>query len=146
MAYTVPDVDDFKARFFRDFPYGGENGNLQQVQDADIEFALTDAGINFNEGLWGTQAMFSEAYLLLAAHFLVWNLRNSSQGIAGSYQWLETSKTVGSVSQGLTIPQQILDHPVLAMLSKTTYGAKYLFLLLPRLVGQIYTVCGATRP
>lgn len=144
MAFTVPTVAEFKAHFVRDFPYGTDIS--KNVLDADISKAILEASVNFNEDLWPTQAIFSLAYLYLTAHYLVTDLRNSSQGIAGSYSWITTNKQVGSVSEGLAVPQFILDNPLLAMYSKTGYGAKYLELLLPQLVGPVSVVEGATTP
>lgn len=144
--FTIPMVSDFKAMFFRDFPYGGTNGDLTTVQDQDITQAINDAGINFNQCLFGDQGSFNTGYLLLTAHFMVLNLRNSSQGINGQYPWLQASKSVGSVSESFSIPERLMENPELAMLSKTTYGAKFLFLVLPQLTGQIFTVFGRTNP
>lgn len=143
MAYTNPSVTDFKTYFFRDFPYGS---TMSTVQDQDITNALADASYNLNSGLFGSQAKYTAGYLLLAAHYLVTNLRASSQGVAGNYSWLEASKSVGSVSQAFSIPERILANPEFAMLSKTSYGAKYLLMVLPLLSGQIFTVCGGTQP
>lgn len=143
MAYLTPTVDDFKARFARDFPYGT---TLDTVTDNDVTIGLNQAGINFNPAQWFNQQAYTEGWLLLSAHQMVLNLRNSSQGIAGGYTWLENSKTAGSVSAGYSIPQRILDNPFFAMLTKTSYGAKYLELLAPQLVGQIFSVRGITHP
>jgi hypothetical protein len=145
LAYTIPAVSDFKAMFFRDFPYGGTNGDLTTVQDQDIVQGINDAGINFNPNLFADQSSFNTGYLLLSAHFMVLNLRNSSQGINGQYPWMQSSKSVGSVSESFQIPQRILDNPEYAMLSKTTYGSKFLFLVLPQLTGQMFSVCGRTN-
>ncbi len=142
MAYTVPTASDFKAHFTRDFPYGSTDTT---VMDLDITKAIAEAAVNFNESLWESQAVFTLAYLYLTAHYLVTDLRASSQGIAGSYSWLTGSKSVGSVSEGFSIPQKILDNPHLAMLSKTNYGAKFLSLALPRLVGNVVHVHGRTH-
>ena len=142
MAYTVPTASDFKAHFTRDFPYGSTDTT---VMDSDITKAIAEAAVNFNESLWESQAVFTMAYLYLTAHYLVTDLRASSQGIAGSYSWLTGSKSVGSVSEGFSIPQKILDNPHLAMLSKTNYGSKFLSLALPRLVGNVVHVHGRTH-
>jgi hypothetical protein len=139
---TKPTVAEFKAYFFRDFPYGV---SLDMVTDMDIAKAQVEASLNFNEALWDTQEYYSMAFNYLTAHYLVMDLRAASQGIAGSYSWLTTNKSVGSVSEGYSIPQRIMDNPYLAMLSKTNYGAKYLSLALPSLTGQMFTVCGATH-
>lgn len=142
MAYTVPTASDFKAHFVRDWSYGSTDTT---VMDSDITKAIAEAAVNFNESLWESQAVFTLAYLYLTAHYLVTDLRASSQGIAGSYSWLTGSKSVGSVSEGFSIPQKILDNPHLAMLSKTNYGAKFLSLALPRLVGNVVHVAGETQ-
>ena len=142
-VFTAPTATYFKAFFTRDFPYSTSDTG---VMDADITRALTEAGFKINPAFFGSQEKYSYGYLLLAAHCMVMNLRASAQGIAGSYSWLEASKGVGSVSQGFSIPDQILQHPVLGMLSKTTYGAQYLEFVLPLMAGQIFTVEGTTQP
>lgn len=143
MAYTQPTVADFKAYYDRDFPFGT---TLAEVRDADITKALALAAINFNTAFFADQATYSIGFLYLTAHYLVTNLRNSSQGIAGQYSWLQTGKSVGNVSENFQIPQRILDNPEFAMYSKTTYGAEYLMLILPQLAGNMFVVCGGTRP
>lgn len=144
MPYSNPSVADFKAYFTRDFPYGTDP-NLA-VTDQDISKAFQLANINLNQDLWADQASYSVGYYLLSAHYLVMDLRASSQGINGQFSFLEQSKSVGSVSQAFAIPQRVLDNPDWAVLMKTNYGATFLQLLLPQLTGQIYTVCGSTRP
>ncbi len=138
-----PTTADFKAYFNRDFPYGDTTA---EVMDSDIQKALDEAAFNFNEGLFADQATYSIGYLYLSAHLMVGNFRASSQGIAGSYAWLEASKGAGPVNQSFTIPQHILDNPLLAMYSKTPYGAKYLELMLPYIVGQVFISRGRTSP
>lgn len=145
--YIDPSVDDFKAYFVRDFPYAPDPyDDLSMVIPSDINNALLDAKVFFNPDLASDQDSYTLYFLLLTAHFLVTNLRNSSQGLAGSYKFLATSTSVGSVSESTTLPERIQNNPELMMLSKTNYGAKFLQLVLPQLVGQIFTVCGATRP
>jgi len=142
VGYIVPTESSFKAHFARDFNYGSTDTT---VMDSDITKAISEAAVNFNESLWESQAVFTIAYLYLTAHYLVTDLRASSQGIAGSYSWLTGSKSVGSVSEGFSIPQKILDNPHLAMLSKTNYGARYLELVTPRLIGHVISVLGRTH-
>lgn len=142
MGYINPTIDDFKSYFIRDFPYGT---TPDQVMDNDIVKALNLAAVNFNQCLWGNQNTYTIGFLLLSAHFLQINLQASSQGLSGQYSWLVSSKSVGSVSEGLTIPDRILANPEFAMLSKTRYGAEYLFLLLPQLAGQMFSVPGRTH-
>lgn len=144
MAFENPSVADFKTYFNRDFPYGTDIAT--SVTDEDIARAFQETNVNFNQDLWGDQGSYNVGYLLLSAHMLVMNLRSSSQGLSGQFGWLQSGKSVGSVSESFSIPQRILDNPEFAILSKTTYGARYLALLLPQLAGQVYTVCGSTRP
>lgn len=144
MAYTNPSVADFKAFFVRDFPYGSDPET--SVLDVDITKAFTFVNINMNPGLFGAQASYTIGYQLLSAHYLVTNLRASSQGINGQYNFLQQSKNVGSVSEAFGIPQRILDNPELSMLCKTNYGAQFLQLILPQLTGQIFNAYGSTRP
>lgn len=144
MAYNAPTIENFKAYFFRDFPYGTDPNT--SVLDADISKAFGQTNVNINQALFSSQEDFNIGYLLLAAHWLVIDLRMSSQGLSGAYSWVTTSKSVGSVSESFQIPERILENPEFAMLAQTNYGAKFLQLLLPRLTGQMFNVFGSTRP
>lgn len=144
MAYSNPSVADFKAFFSRDFPYGTDPNT--SILDSDITKAFTFTNVNMNQGLFGDQGSYSIGYNLLSAHYLVMNLRSSSQGINGQFAFLEQSKSVGSVSQSFAIPQRVLDNPDWAVLMKTNYGAQFLQLVLPQLGGQVFISYGSTRP
>lgn len=144
MAFTQPTTDDFKERFDRDFPYAvpagepslGDDTNLKAVRDADINRAFTGASLNFNCGLFATQATYQEAYLNLAAHVLCRNLLASTQGLQGQFPWLNAMKSAGGVSSSAVIPDRIKNSPFLASLSLTRYGAAYLEYIMPYLVGN----------
>lgn len=140
---TPPSVAEFKAQFVRDFPYGSDSS---AVMDADITSAITLAGFNVNEGLFATEAEFKFAYNYLAAHYLVMSIKASSQGLGGSFNWIESAKSVGSVSQSFAIPEKIMNNPLYAMFTKTPYGAMYLSLVLPLTYGNVVAVNGATQP
>lgn len=144
MSFINPSVSDFQNYFVRDFPYGIDPNTC--VLSSDIEKAFGQTDFNINQGLFSTQNSYNIAYLLLAAHYLVVDLRASSQGMNGQYNFLEQSKNVGSVSQSFAIPERILANPYIAMLTKTNYGAKYIELILPQLCGQIFSIHGSTRP
>lgn len=144
MAYTRPTVADFKAYFSRDFPYNADP-NIG-ITDADITKAQGEANFNINEGLFSSQANFNIGFNYLTAHYLTVDIKASSQGIYGSFNWPEQSKSVGSVSQSFSIPQRILDNPMFSFYTTSPYGAKYLNLILPQLSGQIFTVAGRTLP
>ncbi len=143
MAFTAPTIANFKAQFSRDFPYGTD-ANVA-VLDGDIINAFNLVDITINPAFWGTQTSYQIAYGYLAAHFMVLNLRASSQGLNGQYNWAQNSKAVNGVSEGFTIPQRIIDNPELMAYTKTNYGAMYLQLVLPQLCGQMFSVYGRTR-
>lgn len=140
MAYTDPTIDDFKAWFSRDFPFG--NDSLAQVNDTDVTKCLTQQQNTINPCLFPTQNIYTQGALLLAAFNLVQNLRASSQGIAAKFDWTTSSKSVGGVSAGFAIPSRILENPSLAIYASNTYGVMYLQLILPFLVGQMFSVDG----
>lgn len=142
--FLNPTVQDFKDYFYRDFPYGTDMET--SVLDQDIAKAFGQTNFNFNPGLFADQSAYDIGYLLLAAHYLVIDLRMSSQGLSGKYSWTTQSKSVGSVSESYAIPQRILDNPDMAMLAQTPYGAKFLQLILPQLAGQMFNAFGSTRP
>lgn len=142
MGWTNPTVVDFQTQYFRDFPYGFDNGDLSQVQNQDIQAALQKAAAFINPSLYAGQQPYNVGFLALAAHYLVLSLRASSQGIAGQWPWMVVSKGVGGVSEGIQIPQWVMDNPVWSALSTTNYGMDFLFGVLPNLVGQMFTVFG----
>jgi hypothetical protein len=144
MYWVNPTIEDFKAYYYRDFPYGTDPNT--SVLDQDITKAFDMVDPHLSQGYYSTQTAFNNSYFSLAAHYLVMNLSASSQGINGQFNWLEQSKGVGAVNQSFAIPQKILDNPILAMFSKTNYGAQYLQSILPRLVGACFIAPGSTRP
>lgn len=152
MAYSSPSVNDFKTQFIRDFPFavpssgGGDSTDSSKVLDADITNALTLAGNQINPGIFTTQALYTQGYLYLAAHYLVTAFSAAFEGVGSSAGWLTASKSVGSVSESYAIPDRITKSPFLALLSKTKYGSMYLQIVLPLLVGNVQIAGGATLP
>lgn len=145
MAFENPDVDDFKYFFMRDFPYGDDEAGFEFVLAADIQKGIDAAAAFINQALYPTQEQYNIGFLNLAAHYMVMSLRASSQGVAGKVNWMEVGKTVGSVSQSFQIPQRIMDNPSYAILCQTSYGLMFLQNILPKLVGQMFIVCGWTK-
>ena len=141
MSYEVPTVEDFKLQFDRDFPFGVAEDT---VKDSDISKAQMNASFGMNEGLFGVESEYQFLYNILTAHYLVMNLKSSSQGLSGTFSWLEGSKSVGSVSQSFSIPQTVSENPLFATLGKTGYGVQYLTILLPLTYGGMTSVEGAT--
>lgn len=115
------------------------------VQDQDITNAFSEAQILFNPSFFGTDADITLAFLYLAAHFLCNDLKASSAGIYASASFPVSSRTVGSVSEGYGIPQSFLDNPIYAGYVTSSYGAKYLAMILPNLIGNVISVWGGTR-
>ena len=125
----------------------GDNTDISKVTDYDLANAIiAAASFNLSESLWGSQQAFSYAYNLLAAHYLVETLQAGNTGLAGKAEWLTQSKSVGNVSENYAIPMGILNSPYLSKLSKTTYGAQFLELVSPRLIGNMGTLVGMTLP
>ncbi len=142
--YDNPTIDEFKTYFVRGFVYSSDP--TLGVTDQDIANAYGFTNVGINAALWETQTDYTLGYLQLSAHYLVINLWAGSQGLSGQWSWLEQAKSVGNVSQSFSIPQRILDNPEFSFLTKTNYGLNYLMMILPQLSGQMYTVCGTTRP
>lgn len=142
--YLNPTIADFKNYFVRDFVYGTDINT--SVTDQDIANAYQKVNFNINQALFPSQEAYTNAYLYLSAHYLVLALQAGSQGPAGRFTWNVNSKSVGSVSEAVSIPQRILDNPEFAYLSKTNYGAEYLMMILPLLSGQIFAVHSRTNP
>lgn len=144
MPYTPVTIADFKSFFVRDFPYGTDP-NLA-ILDSDIQKALDAAGDVFNEALWSSQQQFNRAKLNLAAHYLVKSIRASSSGLAAQYAGNTQNKSVGNVSEAYVMPPKVQNNAFLSELYTTPYGALYVQMIWPKLVGNVMTVCGRTTP
>lgn len=124
----------------------GDDTDTAKVIDLEITNAQRMASFNFNAGLFGDQASYSQLFNLLTAHFLVTSVKASNQGLASQYDWLTQQRTVGSVNASFAIPKWVKDSPFLSTLSQTQYGAQYLGLITPLIRGHVAVVCGATTP
>lgn len=144
--FTTPTVAQFKARFVRDFNYAPETDqtNLNYVLDADITNAYNLALLNFNPGLYGTDAQSLEVFMWLSAFYLVWSIQTSSQGLSSQSNFPINSKSVGGVSLSFSIPQRYTDDPVLSQYTQNGYGMMYLNLVMQYMVGNIGIVPGTT--
>lgn len=142
--YTNPTVSDFQAYFIRDFPYGT---NLKtSIVDQDITNAMVSVVYSINQGLYPDQISYNLAFNNLTAHFLVLSIRSSSQGLVGQFNFLQNSKGAGGVSESFHIPDEIAKDPIYSVYTKTNYGLAYLMQVLPLLRGQMFSVCGVTKP
>lgn len=128
-------------------PGQGDNTDKKKVTDYDIARAITMAlAFNMTQALFGSQDAFTTAYDLLAAHYLCETLQAGMTGLRGQADWLTKSKTVANVKQDFEIPDRILKSPYLGKLSKTTYGAQFLELVSPQLIGNVQSFRGQTNP
>lgn len=148
MSLYIPiTVQNFKEYFYRDFPYSSSPTDYTGIVDKDIEKAMKEAAMNFNQKLFATGSEEEKiAFLYLTAHYLIIDIANSTSGLASKFQGYMSSKSVGSVSVGYTLPQWITDNPILSMLAQTGYGAKYLALMITNMVGNVAIAQGATHP
>lgn len=124
----------------------GDNTDLTRITDDDVAGAIQDAAFNINQALFDTQANWSRAFCYYAAHCLVERLLAAGEGVRSQFSWLVNAKTVGDVSASFTIPTTILESPFLSLISKTRYGARYLEIIAPLLVGNMQTNFRITPP
>lgn len=136
-------IAEFKTWFQRDFPFSTDP--KEGVTDADILKAFQEASFVFNGELFYDEEK-KTAFMYIAAHYLVIDLKNSSVGLKGAYNGLMTNKSVGSVSVGYSMPSWILESPIYSLIAQTPYGVKFLSLLITRCVGNFVSVKGATHP
>lgn len=114
---------------------------LNYTQDEDIVNAFNEAYVNFNQGLFPDIATAKLVFLYLTAHYLTVDFNNA---LGNNNIGIQTSKSVGSVSVGYTIPQWLTQSAGLSMYATTGYGVKYASLIRPYLIGFIYLAKGAT--
>ncbi len=143
MPNVNPSVQDFKDNFYRDFPFGTNPDD--DVLDLDIVRAMKDTNMTINPDLFLLQSSYTVAYLELTAHFLVINLRASSQGMNGQYSFLQSGRSAGPTSESSSIPPEILNDPNWSMYCKTNYGAKYASIVIPRTRGAMFSAKGHTK-
>ena len=111
------------------------------TRDEDITNAMQEASINFNEGLFSDEATKKLVFLYLVAYYLTVDFNNAT---GGAYKGITSSKSVGSVSESYALPRWMTDSPLLSMYCTNGYGLKYLSLIRPYLIGNIYLAKGAT--
>ena len=132
--FTLPTVAQFQAYFFRDFPYATVgDASLKYVQPQDITNAIAEANVDFNAGLFGSDAM--TLFMYLAAHCMVENIRNSSMGLGSLAKFPLESSSVGGVSISNSICDRFKNDANFAKYLTTGYGKKYLTLAYPYTVG-----------
>lgn len=115
------------------------------VSDSDICRAMQEARLNFNQALFGPCDQVKMMYLYLTAHYLVNDIRAAGNTTGGS-TYAVMDRQVGNVRESYAIPKAYTDNPLYAFLTQSAYGTKYLNALIPRMIGNIGVVCGATLP
>ncbi len=146
MGYINPTVDDFKTYFARAFPFSSDPS--EGVTDTDIAQAYQLTNEFINETFFKNQGSYNIGYFNLAAHYLVTAIQVSGAGlyVTGAMGGIETSKSVGSVSQSFQIPEIYLKNPMYASFTGTPYGLRYLQMISPYMIGRMAYVRGSTRP
>lgn len=114
---------------------------LNYTQDSDIENAFLEASVNFNEKLFPDEKFIKMVFLYLTAHYLTIDFNNA---IGKNNIGILTSKSVGSVSEGYTIPNWLANSSALSVYASTGYGIKYASLIRPYLIGNVMLFKGAT--
>ncbi len=151
MATPPATVAEFKVQFNRDFNYGD---GTDSIMDSDITKGINEAMLMFNCGLWSTSEV-KIAFLYASAHMMVVAVQaagglgapkkalgatNRGGGVIGN-------KSVGQVSvQYAGLETWVQKYPILSDFLRTDYGAKYLLLLKPRMVGNIFTAPSPRDP
>lgn len=147
MATSPVTVDEFKAKFDRNFIYGT---GKDKVRDADLTNAFNEALLIYNGTLFDT-ASGKQAFMYAAAHFLVINLQSvgglnlqpTDQGLNNRSNGVVLSKSVGQVSvQYEQPPERVKRIAALLPFWETEYGKRYLTFLMPKLAGNVGVVSG----
>ncbi len=115
------------------------------VLDADITKAFIEAKQLLNQSLFNDNEGITLGYLYLTAHFLVLDLQRSSQGINSRGTILAQSQSVGSVSESGYLPDKMYNNIIFQQYLMTGYGYKYLNLVMPKLVGNVFCIEGGTN-
>lgn len=113
------------------------------ILDEDITEAYSEACITFNEALFGDDDELKKGYLYLSAHYLVKDF--NAQGVESVGSQMVSSRSVGSVSESYSIPEWMLKDPNYSFYATTSYGQKYLNMILPNLAGNVVSVEGKTN-
>lgn len=133
--------DEFKDKFDRDFTF---SETLPDIREKDFNNALTDALSVFNQDLIPVADANKNALLHLTAHFLVKNIDRADSGAQTPI--LQNSRSVGSMSESLQIPDWIANNAEFSYYATSSYGLDFLIICSPYLGGAIFSVAGSTQP
>ena len=154
-TYWTGDIVYYNNNFYKSIiddnmtaPDNSENwqkvrGNVNDyVQDKDIERAMSQALSTANARFGIDDDDKIMIYLHLVAFYLQMDLNTASS--SGGFVGITTSKSVGDVSEGFTIPQWVTDNPAFSIFTQNGFGLKYLSLILPYISCPILFSKGAT--
>ncbi len=136
-------IEEFKTTFAKDFVYGTEQ---DQVSDADIARAMTEAKMNFNEEMFDNEDEKKLIFSYLVAYYLVVDINNANTQGATNNGGLLTYRQVRNVAESFKVPKWIEENPMFSMFAQNGYGIKYLTMIYPYLIGRVGIVGGATLP
>jgi hypothetical protein len=140
---TTITVEEFKTRFVKNFIFGTET---DQVSDTDIQNAINDALCSFNQDLlpvleYGIN-ISQIAFGYLTAHFCLQNLDEQTMGAQPAF--LQSSRSVNGMSESLDIPE--FAKAQFASFCTSSFGLKYINIILPYTIGTMYAIGGFTVP
>ena len=142
MGYPIT-IEEFKQFFSKDFEYGTEP---DQVSDAEIARAMTEAKMNFNEGMFQDTDEKKLIFSYLTAYYLVVDINNANTQGASNNGGLLTYRQVRNVAESFKVPKWVEESPMFSQFSQNGYGLKYLTMIYPYLIGNVGIVGGATLP
>lgn len=156
-AYFTDDIVYYELNFYKSLTDGNltlptdtTNWELTNdttdnyITDEDIEEAFNEAKINFNPNLFPNDDVAKIPFLYLAGHYLMIDVNIALNPLGTGAIGFTTSKSVGSVSEGFSVPQWMLNNQWLSPFAQTPYGRKYLTLIKPYLIGNIIYTNGST--
>lgn len=142
MGYPIT-IEEFKQFFSKDFEYGTEQ---DQVSDAEIARAMTEAKMNFNEDMFQDDDEKKLIFSYLTAYYLVVDINNANTQGASNNGGLLTYRQVRNVAESFKVPKWVEESPMFSQFSQNGYGLKYLTMIYPYLIGNVGIVGGATLP
>lgn len=136
-------IAEFKTFFAKDFEYGSEP---EQVSDADISRAMTEASMNFNGDIFDTEEERKLIFSYLVAYYLVVDINNANTQGASNNGGLVTYRQVRNVSESFKVPKWVEENPMISMFAQNGYGLKYITMVYPYLIGRVGIAPGRTLP
>lgn len=143
-----PSVDDFKAKFDREFNYGI---GFDYVRDKDIQRGLDEVPPLYNQDLLDNLTDQTSAYLYIAAHLMVMNIQvagglsaiKRGRGVRNVGEGVQVSKGIGQAQVTYQVPpERIASSPTLLYFFRTDFGQRYIQLISLRLLGNMQVVSG----